>query len=86
MKNRKPDSTSDFKQKTPNCSAATVRLRKPHPCGGHEFAVVREGPVVTLRCRTCESIIRMTREKYGKAVVRSRYPGEDRVSGKRQEV
>ena len=48
----------------------TVRLKKPHPCGGSEFTVVRESVVVTLKCTTCESIVRIPREKFERAVIR----------------
>jgi hypothetical protein len=30
-----------------------VRLRKPHPCGGFEWEVVRLGADIGLRCCTC---------------------------------
>ena len=30
-----------------------VRLRKPHPCGGFEWEVVRLGADIGLRCREC---------------------------------
>jgi hypothetical protein len=30
-----------------------VRLRKPHPCGGYEWTVVRLGADIGLRCTTC---------------------------------
>lgn len=30
-----------------------VRLRKPHPCGGFEWDVVRLGADIGLRCREC---------------------------------
>lgn len=30
-----------------------VRLRKPHPCGGYEWQVVRLGTDIGLRCLTC---------------------------------
>lgn len=30
-----------------------VRLRKPHPCGGYEWAVVRVGADIGLKCGTC---------------------------------
>jgi hypothetical protein len=30
-----------------------VRLRKPHPCGGFEWEIVRLGADIGLRCRTC---------------------------------
>ena len=30
-----------------------IRLRKPHPCGGSEWTVVRLGADIGLRCRRC---------------------------------
>lgn len=30
-----------------------VRLKRPHPCGGHEWLVDRVGADIGLRCRTC---------------------------------
>ena len=30
-----------------------VRLRKPHPCGGYEWRVVRLGADVGLKCEMC---------------------------------
>jgi hypothetical protein len=63
--------TRNQEPETRNSEAGrSVRLRKPHPCGGAEFNVVREGPMVTLRCTNCGSFIRMTREKYEKAAAR----------------
>jgi hypothetical protein len=66
--------TSNFKHQTSNSSSdgRTVRLKKPHPCGGNEFTVIRESVIVTLRCNTCESFVRMPREKYVKAVIGDR--------------
>lgn len=30
-----------------------VAMRKPHPCGGREWDVVRLGADIGFRCRTC---------------------------------
>lgn len=30
-----------------------LRLRKPHPCGGYDWEVVRLGADIGLRCETC---------------------------------
>ncbi len=30
-----------------------LRLRKPHPCGGYNWEVVRLGADIGLRCETC---------------------------------
>lgn len=31
----------------------TVRLKKPHPCGGYEWKIVRLGADIGLECLTC---------------------------------
>ena len=68
MKNRKTTTTSNVERQTStSITAQTVKLRKPHPCGGNEFTVIREGPVVTLRCTACESIVRLSKDKYMKS-------------------
>jgi len=48
--------------------AKGVRLKKPHPCGGNEFLVIRESVIVTLKCNTCGSFVRLPRDKFEKAV------------------
>jgi hypothetical protein len=30
-----------------------VRLKKPHPCGGYDWAVVRLGADIGLKCQCC---------------------------------
>lgn len=30
-----------------------LRLKKPHPCGGYEWTVVRLGADIGLRCQSC---------------------------------
>ncbi len=49
-----------------------VRLRKPHPCGGYDWRVVRLGADIGLRCLTCGRRVLLPRrelEKRLKAVV-----------------
>src|SRR5918992_1070926 len=49
-----------------------VRLRKPHPCGSHDWTVVRLGADIGLRCHGCEHKVllpRRTLEKRLKAFV-----------------
>lgn len=56
-----------------------VRLRKPHPCGGYEWEVVRLGADIGLVCQTCKRRVlldRATLEKRLKAFV-SRGPEEN---------
>jgi hypothetical protein len=38
-----------------------VRLRKPHPCGGYEWKVVRLGADIGLECLTCARRILLPR-------------------------
>ena len=56
-----------------------LRLRKPHPCGGYEWRVVRLGADIGLVCLTCGRRVLLTRrevEKRTKLIV-SRGPGTD---------
>jgi len=47
----------------------TVRLRKLHPCGGHEWQVTRVGADIGLRCLTCEHRVMLERETFERRVV-----------------
>ncbi|HEY8838385.1 MAG TPA: DUF951 domain-containing protein [Dehalococcoidia bacterium] len=38
-----------------------VRLRKPHPCGGFDWRVVRLGADIGLRCLTCNHRVLLDR-------------------------
>ena len=38
-----------------------VRLRKPHPCGGYEWKVVRLGADIGLECLTCNRRVLLPR-------------------------
>ncbi len=56
-----------------------VRLRKPHPCGGFEWTIVRLGADIGLTCNTCGHRVlleRRTLEKRLKTFV-SRGPEPD---------
>jgi len=56
-----------------------VRLRKPHPCGGFQWEVVRVGADIGLRCGSCGHRVlleRRTLEKRMKTFV-SRGPEVD---------
>ena len=50
----------------------TLELKKPHPCGGRLFAVLRGGSDVRIVCKTCSrdvTVPRMKLEKNIKAVI-----------------
>ncbi|MBL8047013.1 MAG: DUF951 domain-containing protein [Anaerolineales bacterium] len=56
-----------------------LRLRKPHPCGGYEWQVVRLGADIGLECLTCHRRVLLERrevEKRTKKIV-SRGPEEE---------
>lgn len=38
-----------------------VRLRKPHPCGSHDWEVVRLGADIGLRCQGCQRRVLLPR-------------------------
>jgi hypothetical protein len=45
-----------------------VRLRKPHPCGGTDWRVVRLGTDIGLVCLTCRRKVLIPRGKFIKQV------------------
>jgi hypothetical protein len=45
-----------------------VRMRKPHPCGGYEWRVVRLGTDIGARCLTCSRKVLMPRSHFAKRV------------------
>jgi hypothetical protein len=40
-----------------------VRLRKPHPCGGFDWRVVRLGADIGLRCLSCQHRVLLARSE-----------------------
>jgi hypothetical protein len=40
-----------------------IQLRKPHPCGGADWTVVRIGADIGLRCNTCSHRILLSRRE-----------------------
>ncbi len=45
-----------------------VRLRKPHPCGGYDWEIVRLGADIGLKCQTCQHRVLLTRRELEKRV------------------
>ena len=43
-----------------------LRLRKPHPCGGYEWRVVRLGADIGLKCLTCDRRVLLPRREFEK--------------------
>jgi len=53
-----------------------LRLRKPHPCGGYEWRVVRLGADIGIRCLTCGRRVLIPRSKLAKQI-KSRQPAPE---------
>ena len=45
-----------------------LELKKPHPCGGHRFRIVRVGGEVRIVCTTCGRDMTMNRIKLENAI------------------
>jgi hypothetical protein len=43
-----------------------VRLRKPHPCGGYVWEVVRIGADIGIVCQTCQRRVLLPRREFEK--------------------
>jgi hypothetical protein len=54
-----------------------VRLRKPHPCGGYEWRVVRLGTDVGLVCTRCGRRVLLPRGKFNKQLKTVVHPAAD---------
>jgi len=40
-----------------------LKLKKPHPCGGYEWKVIRLGADIGLECQTCQRHILLSRRE-----------------------
>lgn len=45
-----------------------VELKKPHPCGGNSFEVMRAGMDFRLKCLTCGAQVWLDRPKLEKRI------------------
>lgn len=52
-----------LKEPVPFYIGDIVRLRKPHPCGGYEWSVVRLGADIGLVCSTCSRRVLLPRRE-----------------------
>lgn len=43
-----------------------VEMRKPHPCGGYIWEIVRVGADIGLICRTCQRRVLLPRRKFAR--------------------
>lgn len=47
-----------------------VQMRKPHPCGGDTWQVVRIGAEIGIRCLTCDRKVMLSRSDFERRVKR----------------
>lgn len=47
-----------------------VQMRKPHPCGGYEWRVIRLGADIKIECLTCGRQIMLTRRELARRIKR----------------
>ena len=45
-----------------------VQMRKPHPCGGDRWRVVRLGAEIGIRCQTCGRKVLLPRSTFERRV------------------
>ena len=45
-----------------------VRMRKPHPCGGTDWEVVRLGADIGIRCQGCSRRVLLPRSQFVRQV------------------
>ncbi len=54
----------------------TIVMRKPHPCGGVEWKVMRSGADIGLKCLSCGRQIILDRETFERRAKMVRQAGE----------
>ena len=47
-----------------------IETKKPHPCGGKSWEIVRTGADYKIRCRTCGRVVMLTPDELKKRVRR----------------
>ena len=52
-------------------------LKKPHPCGGHDFIVLRVGMDFKIRCKTCGREVMVPRTNVEKRIKKVIREGEE---------
>ncbi|HCE18370.1 MAG TPA: DUF951 domain-containing protein [Anaerolinea thermolimosa] len=53
-----------------------VTLRKPHPCGGYQWKVVRLGADIGLECLKCGRVVLLTRRELARRAKKIERGGE----------
>ena len=45
-----------------------VTMKKPHPCGGKAWTIVKVGADIKIQCNTCNRFVNLTRDELKKRV------------------
>lgn len=61
-----------------------VQTRKPHPCGGDTWTVIRTGADIKIKCLTCGRIVMLDRQVYFKRRKKLIQPGPDPETGREE--
>lgn len=56
-----------------------LELKKAHPCGSHQWQVMRVGMDFRLRCMGCGHELMIPRSKAEKSIKKVVRPGEDKT-------
>lgn len=54
-----------------------IKMKKPHPCGSHEWEVLRVGMDFRLKCMGCGHQVLLARKLVEKNVRGQRRPGQE---------
>jgi hypothetical protein len=49
---------------TPIALGDRIRMRKPHPCGSHEWTIVRLGADIGIKCAQCGRRVLLSRRDF----------------------
>jgi len=50
-----------------------LELKKPHPCGGNQWEVIRLGADIRTRCCQCGRVVMIPRRRFAR-LIRARQP------------
>lgn len=49
-----------------------VTLKKPHPCGGFDWKLIKNGIEVTIECTTCGRVTKLDRKEFNRRIKKIR--------------
>ncbi|MBQ9264145.1 MAG: DUF951 domain-containing protein [Clostridia bacterium] len=61
-----------------------IQTRKPHPCGGDTWTVIRTGADIKIKCLQCGRIVMLDRQVFLKRRKKLITPGPDPVESREE--